>query len=496
MTTLFVDGVARMGHGRYFPSMPLAGRQLFIPLMVACALFMENVDSTVINTALPAISRSLHENPLTLNMGITSYLFSLAVFVPISGWVADRFGARLVFQSAIAIFTLGSILCGFSQSLLDFVLARVFQGMGGAMMVPVGRLVILRNVSKAELVEAMSYVTIPALVGPIVGPPLGGFITTYFDWRWIFWINVPIGIVGSILAARLIRNVKEPALPPLDWRGLIMTGIGCSGLIFGFEFLGRGAFSVQLAIALIAIGAGAIAVYVRHAGRATHPLLNLSLLKVPTFRASIMGGFLFRMGIGAVPFLLPLMLQVGFGFSPLHSGLLTFVAAAGALAMKFTAPQVLRRFGFRPVLVWNSLLCGVLLGCYAFIRADSPALFIWSLLLISGFFRSLLFTSLNSVAYADVPLDRMSQATSFSSMAQQLSLSFGVGFGALVLHLVSLHEGAKLVRTDFVVAFVTVAALSTLSVFSFRALPQDAGSELTGARVTRLPTSDAVQPGT
>ena len=475
--------------------MPLAGRQLLIPLIVACALFMENLDSTVINTALPAIARSLHENPLTLNMGITSYLFSLAVFVPVSGWVADRFGARIVFQFAILIFTLGSIACGFSQSLLDFVLARIFQGLGGAMMVPVGRLVILRNVTKAELVEAMSYVTIPALVGPIVGPPLGGFITTYFEWRWIFWINVPIGIAGIIFAARLIKNVKEAARPPLDWRGLFMTATGCTGLIFGFEFLGRGAVPVSVALLLLLVGVGASALYVWHARRVPHPLLNLSLLKLPTFRASITGGFLFRMGIGATPFLLPLMLQVGFGFSPLHSGLLTFVAAAGALVMKFTAPQILRRFGFRPVLVWNSLLCAVMLGAYALIRADMSPLFVWSLLLISGFFRSLLFTSLNAVAYADMPGERMSQATSFSSMCQQLSLSFGVGFGALVLHLVSLHQGAKLVPADFQVAFVAVAALSAFSVFSFRALPEDAGSELTGARVVHAQPEQVAQPG-
>ncbi len=476
--------------------MPLAGRHLLIPLMVACALFMENLDSTVINTALPAIARSLHENPLTLNMGITSYLFSLAVFVPISGWVADRFGARIVFQMAIVVFTLGSICCGFSQSLLDFVLARIFQGLGGAMMVPVGRLVILRNVSKLELVEAMSYVTIPALVGPIVGPPLGGFIVTYFDWRWIFWINVPIGIFGTILAGRLLRNIKEDRMPPLDWRGLIMTGIGCSGLIFGFEFLGRGAVSGATAFGLLAIGAVASAIYVWHAHRVQHPLLNLSLLKIPTFRASVTGGFLFRMGVGATPFLLPLMLQVGFGFSPLHSGLLTFVAAAGALVMKFTAPQLLRRFGFRPILVWNSIICAVMLAAYGLIRAETPAIFVWLLLLTSGFFRSLLFTSLNAVAFADVPPERMSQATSFSSMGQQLSLSFGVGFGALVLHLMSMHEGgAKLVTADFVVAFAAVAAVSALSTFSFRALPEDAGSELTGVRIIPVATKEVAQPG-
>ncbi len=490
-----IASIASVRHGGYLEFMPLARRQLFIPLMVACALFMENLDSTVINTALPAIARSLHENPLTLNMGITSYLFSLAVFIPVSGWVADRFGARVVFQAAIVIFILGSISCAFSQSLLDFVLARIFQGMGGAMMVPVGRLVILRNVPKAELVVAMTYVTMPALLGPIAGPPLGGFITTYFDWRWIFWINVPIGIIGVILAARLIHNIKETALPPLDWQGLMMTAVGCSALIFGFEFLGRGAVSIPIALGLIVIGASAIGLYVWHARRTPNPLLDLSLLKVPTFRAGLTGGFVFRMGIGATPFLLPLMLQIGFGFSPLHSGLLTFAAAAGAMFMKFTAPQLLRRFGFRPILVWNSLLCGAMLACYALIRAGTPALLVWSLLLVSGFFRSLQFTAINAVGYADVPVARMSQATSFASMVQQLSLSFGVGFGALVLHLVSLHAGAELVPADFAVAFVAVAIVSTLSVFSFRALPQDAGAELTGMRVNVIPSEEAAQPG-
>jgi MFS family permease len=246
---------------------------------------------------------------------------------------------------------------------------------------------------------------------------------------------------------------------------------------------------------LLLIGAAASALYVWHAGRTPHPLLNLSLLKVPTFRASVTGGFLFRVGVGATPFLLPLMLQVGFGFSPIHSGLLTFVAAAGAMAMKFTAPQLLRRFGFRPILVWNSLICAAMLGAYALIRADTPALLVWLLLLTSGFFRSLLFTSLNAVAYADIPPERMSQATSFSSMGQQLSLSFGVGFGALVLHLVSLHQHTQLVPEDFTVAFVAVAAVSALSTFSFRALPEDAGSELTGVRAARSRAEEVVQPG-
>jgi EmrB/QacA subfamily drug resistance transporter len=478
--------VAPARQRRYVDCMPTifpgAARLSLIPLMVACALFMENLDSTIINTALPAIARSLHENPLTLNMGITSYLFSLAVFIPVSGWIADRFGARIVFQLAIVAFTLGSVACGFSESLLDFVLARIFQGLGGAMMVPVGRLVVLRNVSKADLVRAMSYVTIPALIGPLLGPPLGGFITTYFDWRWIFWINVPIGILGVVLAARLIRNVREEGLPPLDWRGLAMTATGCSGLIFGFEFLGRGSVSVAVAALLLGIGSAAMALYAWHARRTTHPLLDLTLLRVPTFRASVYGGFLFRMGLGAMPFLLPLMLQVAFGFSPLHSGLLTFMASAGALIMKFTAPQILRLFGYRRILVWNSLLCGVSLAGYALLRADTPLLLIWAFLLTGGFFRSLLFTCLSTVAFADIPHVRMSQASSFSSMAQQLSMSFGVGFGALVLHLVALHEGGRLVPFDFVVAFIAISVMSTCSVFSFISLPEDAGASLTASR--------------
>ncbi len=463
--------------------MASASRSILIPLIVACALFMENLDSTVLATALPAIARSLHEVPLRLNLGITAYLFSLAVFIPISGWTADRFGARTIFCSAIIIFTLGSVACGFSHSLGEFVAARIFQGLGGAMMVPVGRLVLLRTTPKSELVNAMAYVTIPALIGPVIGPPLGGFITTYASWRWIFFINVPMGILGLTLALLFVGNIRESTVGALDVRGFLLTGIGFTGMIFGFEFVGRGVVPTPVALGLMAAGALALVLYVRHARHAINPLLDLSLLKLPTFHAGVTGGFMFRVGIGALPFLLPLMLQVGFGYNPLHSGLLTFAAAVGALLMKTTVGPILRKFGFRAVLTWNAVLSALFLASYALFRADTPAAVILALLLLGGFFRSLEFTSLNTISYAEVGRDRMSAATSFASMVQQLALSVGVGVGALVLHFtIALRGGATLEAHDFVNAFGFVALISATSAFMFRTLAQDAGAELIGAR--------------
>jgi EmrB/QacA subfamily drug resistance transporter len=459
--------------------MTFFSRQFLVPLMVACALFMENLDSTVINTALPDIAHSLAESPLRLNLGITSYLFSLAVFIPVSGWVADRLGSRLVFMAAIVVFTLGSISCGFSQSLLDFVLARSFQGLGGAMMVPVGRLVVVRSVPKSDLVDAMTYISIPALIGPIIGPPLGGFITTYFSWRWIFWINVPMGILGAILAYLFLENIKEKDTPPFDTPGFLLVAMGCIGVTFGFELIGRAALPTSAIVALLAAGMAAISIYVPHARRVAHPILDLSLLKLPTFRACIIGGALARIGLGAAPFLLPLMFQVGFGLDAFHSGLLTFASAAGAFAMKFTARPILRRFGFRPVLIWSALVSAVFLAGYGLFTRGTSVLFILSVLLLGGFFRSLQYTSLNSMTYAEVPNARMSQATSFASMVQQLSMSVGVGFAALMLHLAAeSHPRASILVADFVPVFLVVGLLSALPAMVFRMLPPDAGEEL------------------
>ncbi|GGF51699.1 MFS transporter [Azorhizobium oxalatiphilum] len=463
------------------PVRPAVPRRILIPLIVACALFMEQVDSTVITTSLPAIAAALNDDPVALKLALTSYLLSLAVFIPASGWAADRFGARTVFRSAIVIFTLGSILCGLSTSLADFVLYRIIQGMGGAMMVPVGRLVVLRSVPKSELVGALAWLTIPALLGPVMGPPLGGFITTYFDWRLIFFINVPIGILGIILATRFIENVREEDVPPLDLRGLVLSGIGLSGLVFGLAVLGQHLVPYWMAAGVTLIGAIALGFYVRHARRTPHAVIDLKLLRIPTFRAAVVGGSIFRIGVGAMPFALPLMLQLTFGLSPFASGMLTFVSSAGALVMKTTAAPILRRFGFWRVLVFNSVLSSAFIAANALFTPETPQLAIAAVLLMGGFFRSLEFTALNAIAYADVTQQEMSRATSFVSVAQQVSLSMGVALVGMVLeYMRSGRPGKVLELSDFTPAFVIVAAVSALSIFSFLRLPRDAGAEMSG----------------
>jgi EmrB/QacA subfamily drug resistance transporter len=465
-------------------------RQALIPMIVACGLFMENLDSTVIATALPAIAQSLAEDPLQLNLAITSYLLSLAVFLPLSGWLADRFGARTVFCSAVVVFTLGSIGCGLSQSLAELVAARILQGLGGAMMVPVGRLVILRTVPKSELVSAMAYLSIPALIGPVFGPPLGGFIVTYGHWRWIFFINVPIGLLGLILAARFIENTRETPRR-LDALGFIYVGVGLAGLMFGFESLGRGLLPTEAVVTLLALGAVSIALYVIHARRTPHRILDLTLFHLRVFRVAITGGLLFRVGVGALPFLLPLMLQLGFGLSAFASGLLTFASAAGALTMKITAGPIIRRFGFRRVLIANAVISSLFIFFIAFFTPSTPHVLILAVLLIGGFFRSLEFTSLQTVVYADVSPAQMSQATTLSSMVQQLATTLGVGIGALFLHLTVVSSGGgELTAGHFAPAFVGVAALSMLSAFIFRLLPERAGDEISGRAIAAAATPD------
>lgn len=459
----------------------MTSRFILIPLVVASALFMENMDGTVIATSLPAIAVDLGVDPILLKLAFTAYLLSLAIFIPISGWFADRFGARTVFRAAIVVFTLGSIACAFTGSLNGFIAARALQGLGGAMMVPVGRLVLLRSVPKSELVRALAYLTIPAMIGPVVGPLLGGFITTYFHWRWIFWINVPIGILGFVLATLYIPDLRETEKTPLDTTGFVLSGLGLSCFIFGLTVLGREFLPQGAAIALLAVGAILLSVYVWHARRASHPVIDLRLLRIPTFRTCIYGGFLFRVGIGALPFLLPLLLQLGFGLTAFASGSLTFVAAAGAMLMKFTAGPILKQFGFRQVLVVNGCISAAFLAATALFSPSTPHLLIMLVLLGGGFFRSLQFTSLNAVAYADIAQADMSRATSFTSVTQQLSASVGVAVAAMVLELTQYVRGdPTLVVADFGVAFLVVALISLSSVFFHWDLPRDAGSEISG----------------
>jgi EmrB/QacA subfamily drug resistance transporter len=455
--------------------------RILVPLIVACALFMENLDSTVLATSLPAIARDLGEDPIALKLAVTSYLLSLAVFIPASGWVADRFGARIVFRLAIAVFTLGSITCGLSGSMGGLVLGRIIQGMGGAMMVPVGRLVILRTVPKSELVGSLAWLTIPALMGPILGPLVGGFITTNFSWRWIFWINVPIGVIGIALAARFIPDLRAEEVDRFDTSGFLLSGVGLASLVIGSTSLGLGFWPVYINMALLVVGVAALVFYVRHAGRVTNPILDLALLKIPTFRASIIGGSLFRIGIGATPFLLPLLLQFGFGLTAFQSGALTFAGGIGALAMKIAATPIVRRFGFRRVLLVNAFIAAGFIATPALFTPSTPGGLIVAVMLVGGFFRSLQFTAINAIAYADIDQPMMSRATGFTSVVQQLSLSLGVSVGALTLEATRHLKGdPQLVAADFTPAFLVVGGAALFALAAFVRLPANAGDELSG----------------
>jgi EmrB/QacA subfamily drug resistance transporter len=457
-----------------------------LPLIVASGLFMESMDSTVIATSLPAIAADLKVDPIVLKLAFTTYLLSLTVFIPISGWTADRFGAKNVFRAAIAVFTLGSIACGFSQSLEGLVMARALQGVGGAMMVPVGRLILLRAIPKSQMVNALAYLTIPALVGPLIGPPVGGFITTYFHWRWIFLINVPVGILGLILATALMPEFRAERVPRLDAVGFVLSGSGLSALVFGLTVLGREMLPDEVAIALVLGGAALLVLYVLHARRTEEPILDLKLLRIPTFRAGVIGGSLFRIGVGATPFLLPLLLQIGFGLSPFQAGMLTCASVAGALTMKFTAQRVLRHFGFRTVLIVNGLISAVFIAINGLYTVTTPWLLISFCLLLGGFFRSLQFTAMNALAYGDIDHPEMSRATSFYMVALQLSLSGGVAFAAFILEMTQMVRGdLTLVATDFSIAFFAVGAVSALSVISYLGLSHNAGEELIERRAAQ-----------
>jgi len=453
--------------------------------IVAAALFMQNLDSTVITTALPQMAVSFRTTTIHLSIGITAYMLSLAVFIPVSGWVADRFGARTVFSTAIGVFTLGSVLCGLCNGVAEFALCRVFQGIGGAMMVPVGRLILFRAVGKGGLVQALSLLTMPAMFGPILGPPVGGFITTYASWRWIFFLNLPVGAVGVVLVWFFIENYREDAATSFDWIGFLSTGIAIASLVLDCDLIvqpGVGAAPIAGLFAL-SLASGGFAVW--YMLRRAEPIVDLTLLRIPSFFIGVVVGSLFRIAAGSVSYLMAILLQVDLGLSAFASGTITIAGAMSSLSMKVAIPPALRRWGFRTVLLGNGVISAAGIAVCAVIGLSTPGYAVFLVLLVGGFFRSLQFTSLTTLSYADIPNARTSAATSFSSMMQQVMNGMGVALAAVLLHAAQLVRGdiSKTVSIVDIRAVFVIMALVALSgcIFYLRLAP-DAGTEVSGHR--------------
>jgi EmrB/QacA subfamily drug resistance transporter len=413
------------------PSLADASKRL-LPWLIAVAFFMESLDTTILNTAVPTIAAALHVAPLSMKSVLASYTLSLAVFIPISGWMADRFGTRRVFASAIAIFTLGSFLCGITSNIHLLVACRILQGCGGSMMVPVGRLTLVRTFPRSELIRAMSFVAIPGLIGPMLGPIAGGLIVGYLHWRLIFFVNIPIGLAGLYMVYRHLPDYREPKTDPLDVTGLILFGSGVALLSYVLEVFGEHTLSGRTILGLLALSIVLLAGYGFHATRAAHPMLRLDLFRLRTFRAAVGGSFLTRLGIGGIPFLFPLLYQVGLGFTPIQSGLLTMPQAFAAMSLKLTTPRILARFGYRAVLISNTVFIGLLIVVFGTIGKGTPIWLVVMEVFSYGFFTSLQYTSMNTLVYAEVSPAEESAASSIASTMQQMSMSFGVATASLV----------------------------------------------------------------
>ena len=458
----------------------------YLPWVVAVALFMEQLDTTIVNTAVPAIAESLQVAPLSLKAVVTSYILSLAVCIPVSGWMADRFGTRRVFSIAVAIFTLASILCGLAQNAPMLVAGRILQGVGAAMMMPVGRLAIIRTFPKSELLRAMNFVIIPALIGPLLGPTVGGLIVHWLSWHYIFFINVPVGLVALWLARRYMPDYRGDTRRPLDVVGLVLFGGGAALLSWLLEIFGEHQIDASSGALLLALSLGLLAAYFWHASRTLHPLLRLALFRVRTFRVSVVGGFVTRLGVGGLPFLLPLLYQLGLGMPAWQSGLLMMPVAAAAMGMKFISSRVLAHFGYRRVLIVNTVMIGVVVCLYSLVGPATPIGMIVLLGLAMGFFNSLQYTSMNSMAFADIDSPDSSMASTISSSLQQMSMSFGLACGSLIAgwYLGDLPQTDRAaVTTALHYAFLTLGGLTVLSSLSFWSLRPGDGESVSRGKV-------------
>ena len=467
------------------PPVSAASKSL-LPWLVAVAFFMESLDTTILNTAVPAIAEALKVAPLSMKSVLASYTLSLAVFIPISGWMADRFGTRRVFASAIGIFTLGSLLCGLSTNIHVLVACRVLQGCGGAMMVPVGRLTLVRTFAKSELIRTMSFVSIPGLIGPMLGPVAGGVIVGYLHWRYIFFLNIPVGLIGLLLVYVHLPDYREKQVNPLDFVGLILFGSGIALLSYVLEVFGEHTLSSREITGLLVISIALLAGYGLHGLRAPFPLLQLGLFRIRTFRAAVSGSFVTRLGIGGVPFLLPLLYQVGLGFTPVQSGLLIMPQAVAAISMKFIMPRLLTGLGYRGVLVSNTVILGLLLMAFASIGIHTPVWMIMGMAFFYGCFTSLQYTSMNTLVYADINEKQTSNASSIASTMQQMSISFGLAMASIAAAIFvpdRFHSSANEMIQGIHGAFLVLGALTIVSTMVFLELKAGDGAEVSQQKV-------------
>lgn len=452
-----------------------------VPTILGVAMLLQTLNANVITNALPTMAVALKVDPLSLNLAITMFLLASAVFLPISGWVADKFGAKRIFMAAMVLFALSSAACGLANNMAELIVARVFQGAASAMMAPVGRLLLLRTTPREELVGALAILTMPAMLGPMLGPVLGGAIVTFASWRWIFYMNLPVALVALGLVYRFVPNISEQEVSPLDWLGIALTGVGLAATIFGFENLGRDKLPPSLVAGLFVVGIGCLTAYWRHARNNPHAILDLSIFRIQTFAASTIGGSFMRVAMGGLPFLLAMLLQLGFGMNAFQAGLTTFVSGAGALLMKNCAPPILRKFGFRTVLLVNALIVALSFMSYSLLTPAVPHWIVLVALGAGGFFRSLQMTTMMGLTYADVEQTRMSRASTTSAIMQQLVQSIGVGLAATLLHTFMVMQGVHHISTAIVApVFLVVGMITLLSIPFFLRLPKNVGHDMHG----------------
>ncbi|NYF81231.1 MFS transporter [Granulicella arctica] len=468
---------------------------IYVTALIAGAFFMENLDGTIIATALPQMAKSFHVGAVNLNIGMTAYLLTLAVFIPISGWVADRFGSRSVFATAITTFTIASLLCGASHTLTQFTLMRILQGIGGAMMVPVGRLIVLRNTPKEDLTQAILYITWPGLTALVVGPPLGGFITTYASWHWIFFLNLPLGILALVLTLLWVENTRTHEVHPFDWLTFLFAGFASTGAVYAMEKLGGEGAHWQLSAILLGLSAisGVLAILVARRKPATS-LIDLESLKLKTYSLSIFGASSFRIAVSVLPFLLPLMFQIAFGLNAFVSGLYLLALFAGDLSMKSIVIQILRRFGFRRILIVNGVITAGSIALCATLSPSTHPIVILAILFFHGATRSMEFTCMTTLAYTEIPAERMSRANGFLSAVMQLSMGMGVAVGAVTLRLVAHAHGHSATTPqlrDFHLAILIISILALAPVFDSLGLDPSAGSATSGHRQPELEVNPA-----